>query len=1268
MSAHRGRQPFGLAGPVVRPAAMTHVANPLQAPLKLIGFSPTPGQLVVVTVAAVAVPLVLVGGVAAYAWWKSRKAAGPKSAIDRSGANSLAGAQVSSAQLRRAWKRFLKELPGDYERSILNFEHFVVFGAAASGKSRLVDVYSDWRAQAKQRPGSQPNDADLPVYLASGVIISELPARFLIDNSPRCQTALRNLWKPLYRRRSPTVVVTVDVRRLKDSTPEALQELAESIRAKLNLLSSIRGRPIEVRVALTFLDAFEGYPEFARFCRDQSIPMRVDLVVGDSAQTQQAHLDAWFDALREHLPLALTRMPPAEYLRVVSFLRRLPEIAAPLGKFVTPLFAHEALSFSPSRGGLFMLSEPAGPSSPLDRAAERGPGPDPRRPHLLGTAIVATAIITYLVAAYREQRESFVGAQAALQAYGASRTQDASEKDLRGRVTSFTAGERGFIASHPDYFESARVALRKSLSDAIRDRIILSQFALVGKEGRAGADTRDIPARRAMYFLTLLHSDKADRLQITGPSRLRLWERMTGLSADLITDYIKTTDTAYKQPFSVDVRKRDIDPSTTWHAWTEFLQAVEAAVKAGARRPDELRKLSKRADDLENTLMLYEEDPETVKLLDGLDTAAGTATAMTLDAREGSRQLKQHYKHEFSDFFDYEPQYQVHEQSEKLTSVLQVVHNAGVVHTTGSPLLRDLVTRLKAAADSDGDGKVPEEARITMGGQTFAFDSSSWDAMLRGSTGREMVEQFLRASAGGSSIFFDVADDQALPSKRWNPANDGSSLFIGRGEIPGRYTKAAYDRHVASAVKSLPEALERAKVPDEQRRQVTLMVTESVRRYATDYRAQISSFIRSFTTIRTPSPEALRVALAEIVKTENTSYQEFLTLVSQNTNIDNDKVPALQPMLDNMTEFRVWREVVGEHGEGAELGKYRNILKQLQDDMGQAAGAAPEAAASGPDTLEKALSPVGKLVLSEVKGEKGSYAGLVNSWLSSVGLPDYQRLPFTAPTSELSRLGRREIERQVAMVWENELLPDVRRLASRFPFDQSSPEDITPAELSAVLHPQTGRYFDVFRRYFEPLSDFGDGGPFRAKPSVRGRLALPGQLYDLTNRTAAISAKLWDHTGKPTPLVLRVATVPFEHGRNPELAQTLEYLNVGTNSLFNFNQKPSEISLPLDWTKEYNAQVGVQLTDMSTKDNSFPEPLRAEGSFWSFMHLLKRGKAEPAKSPPWALLYTWEFQVGRTGNDTMTAQYVVVDDVWGLFALGPYVRSRLTVAPTAAGR
>ncbi|MEI7891954.1 MAG: hypothetical protein WCI05_02620, partial [Myxococcales bacterium] len=680
---------------------------------------------------------------------------------------------------------------------------------------------------------------------------------------------------------------------------------------------------------------------------------------------------------------------------------------------------------------------------------------------------------------------------------------------------------------------------------------------------------------------------------------------------------------------------------------------LQAEMATGVMGPVTLRELQAQAERGGTSLSRFDQDDITKTILDQLDIAAGTASV-----REKTfAPLRLAYLPKYAEYQSSVVSYDVYGQRDRLRSIVRTIRS-GSVDAAGTKLLRvftDRVARLYADPTL-GDEEI---VKIHLGTEDFTFDPQRWRQVIRDSSARQLVVEFISAGASeGDSIFFGPAQLSELRPLEWNPSNDGSSFFTGKASIDAPYTHVAYEKHVRDVAVRLEQVLEKAKVPDDQ--QLREFVRDHVRQYATEYRAQTVRFIASF-GIRAASPEALRVTI-EQMQYDGSSFNDFLVSVDQNTRVETP-VSTLVPMRDAMADFHAWHSVVVGDGGAAEVIKYRAILKQLLADLTpppSLAGAAAGESGGPNDTLEKALSPVGRVALADLQGDKGAYASLVSEWLRSVHLPDYQRTPFLAPIDLVSRIGRSDVQETVRRVWERDMLPDVQRIAHRFPFDRESREEATPRELEAAFHPQSGRFFDLFRRYLEPLTDIS-GGPFREKRSVSGRVKLPAELYPATNAVASLAATLWDAGGAPRLLETQIATVPFEHGRNPRLALTLVYLNAGAAAVFNFNQKPSQLTVRIPWNMETNSQVGVQLTDIDAKENAFPEPIAVEGAHFSLLRLLTKGAASPIKQPANGLLYTWTVTVARGGTDKIAARFIVIGDPFAPFKLGRFAQAKVAV-------
>ena len=1230
---------------------------------------------------AIAVGGLIAAGYLAWRHWR-KKPAEPKP-VEVQGAASSASSGLAPSQLRRAWLRFLAALPPTYRRSILNFEHYVVLGAPSSGKSRIIDAYSDWRRQAKEFLNSQSVDPDLQVYLGSWAVVTEIPARILTDYSEKSHRALDRLWGPLYRRRTPTVIAVVDVARLRESTPEEITDLGERMRGKINLLARIRQRPIEVRVVLTHLDTIDGYKEFADLCCDQGIPTRIPMELGkdksaarpegDRSQAEKsaaaAQIEAWLTASRGHLARALVTMPTDGFRRAVAFVRNAPAIAPSVASFVDALFAHEALSTDPVCGGLFLGRDAACLPSPLRNAADKGRGPDPRVRHMLLAAGFAGAVLGYLAFACLDQRSLYLRAASSLHDYEPSEVGSDGERMRRATVLDF-ALYRGGILARPDFFGGARERMRAQLSRELRDDLLIPRLRLVAKTGAVEPGAAPLGWRRALYYLALIHGDRYDGMHIRDAKWLRIWSQMTELPPDLIEDYLGVTDAAYRKPVTFELAPVANDSRDDVATWATYLHDLTGAVDGGSVKAADLHALQGRAGDLLESLDSFENDQTTLGILGGLDAEASVAPSS--DPRPP--QLRAEYAPKFEGLLNGSDA-SIYAARSDLKAVFGAVR-AGMINLTDAPLLSTLNDRLLAIQQVPEDASNDHVYTVPLGAQQYAFDTKKWSNVLRNSRQTEQIMLFLHRRLAGASIFFGPDADAQLRPVAWNADNDGTSMFLGKAEIEARYTRAAFDKYVLDPIVKTSDTLDKASVPDDVKRSLAELVKDQVTAYADEYRRQTVRFYRSF-GIHAGSPQELRVVLSQMVA-DSSPFANFLTAVDRQVGVATGH-PWLAPMDDGLADFAVLHKVIDASAGAPELQKYKEILHQLLTDLGPPTTAAdstaapasvPGAAADTKPTLESALSPAGVLTLKSVRGEKGSYTGMVRDWIASVQIPEVQQRPFLLPTEQLIAIGLREIEREVARDWGRDAMAGLPGLVDKFPFNKESTDEARPEELEAFFEPTKGTFFDAFRRDFEPVSDFSDGKSFRELPALRGRINFPHGMYATVNAVAAVSSRLYDPKGKTKTFDVRIGTVPFEHVTNVPnsggAALTLAYLTVGDTTIFNFNQKPGITTVHWDWTRELACQVGVQLTDVDTRDNKFPTPLAVEASHFSLFRLLAMAsEAKPVKSDATTVVYSWNPGTEKEGG--ARAKFATFGDPLDVFtALARQVKAiRPDAAPLA---
>ncbi|MFP2895535.1 type VI secretion IcmF C-terminal domain-containing protein [Corallococcus sp. 4LFB] len=272
-------------------------------------------------------------GVGVTLWWRKRRR-GP----------SLAGEQkpLASGQLLAIRRQFLAKLPWRFRASVRDFPTLVVLGPAGSGKSDLIEAEVDWERQKRQFMPSYTDDPLLKIFLGPEVVVQELAAPVLEDDSHHARRALRRLWRATFgRKHVGRVVIVLKVNWLLETSPDEVKRVTQLLRGKVNLLAEVCQAPVETRLVLTHMDTLDGYADFAQLLRANGVPLQ--LAVPPAGR--EGELANALQPMEKYLALGLTSLAPDAFERLASFYALGGEAFAVLGRFVSTLLEGGSLAY-----------------------------------------------------------------------------------------------------------------------------------------------------------------------------------------------------------------------------------------------------------------------------------------------------------------------------------------------------------------------------------------------------------------------------------------------------------------------------------------------------------------------------------------------------------------------------------------------------------------------------------------------------------------------------------------------------------------------------------------------------------------------------------------------------------------------------------------------------------------------------------------------------------------------------------------------------------
>ena len=1112
---------------------------------------------------------------------------------------------VSPNLFLQIWRRFKVELPAIVRRSLGQFQPVVVLGAKASGKTQLINRNTDWQRQARYLFGRQLEDPNLQIYLGSRVLVFEMSAPVLTSTARGMREALLNLWRRLFRHRTPLAVVAARPTELAKMSSEEVRAIADAIRGKINLLSQVRGQPIETRVVFSYMDDFEGFLELGHLIQkspDKSLEIRISPghLNEDTAQYFMNQL-ATLENLRQP---ALETLNAESYLKVLRFLRKASESLSPGATFLNHLMVDEPHSHLPKLSQVFLCSAELNESISEPFRVQANPQDQLQNPlafHRLAATALVLLVVLGLSFSFFRSRAAWLQAKDALALYPNvdHRHQPEDEAIQRGAISTFIH-QTDLL---PFYWKAKRIST-KTLAQFIHDKVIMRELEGTLAQPRA--------ARRAIYLAALskLARTQSFRQVFTDEQTLEHWSRVTQLRSDILVDF------QYVAPYLGKPSTPDIDiPSAHWvqqdfnSSVITFFEELTARTHKGPALAAEIEQIQLSARQLHNTLSEIENAPKVSRLVTSIR----------------SPELKEKLKPYLIELQSAE--LDSSKKRHKLLELTRYISESRSYKSPSSPKDYFELCRWLESAFSSRPSSAESELGVTVGEHTFS--KNDWRKFTRNTLVAQAVTDFLRQTSQQGNIFFHPAID--YPAMRMNPQTRGSFLFSGRSRIPGRYTRLALQERVVPTLKCHTRAQKRlAKIAPKAARELDTLLDREIESYGKTYIHELTNYYQAFYIETRHSVENLRVVFKQILK-GSSPFTHHLTTVANNAQFASPSysVEQLSTLSEGLSPFVSLGEIVTSTVSGAPpFESYLLIIRQMAETLNSSQDGPesdPGADVAIDDKLRERLGPAGRMALDILTCAPESPYTSVVQWLEEVEMPRNLRRIFLTPVRETFLVGRTEISRTLEDIRRFDIVETLAPLLLKFPFENNSDHDALPEELTALLHPVTGSINRLRRHLIDPL--------FVRPPGCRppySAPSLPGQLKELLQSIQVLGAALWDENGQNQPLTFPFEPVPFNSevrdikNRATPAQLTLTFVSSGKSTQVNFNQRPFARNLPENWAKVHNAQVGVKLTRTDNGEDIYPDPL-VESSHWALLRLLTRAQRENN-------LYSWTLSYREPGT------------------------------------
>lgn len=1126
------------------------------------------------------------------------------------------------SSLTDIWKKFLKGIPPEFRRSIMLYEPFIVMGESGSGKSALIDNYTDWQGQSRQFYPSYTADPLLQFYLGSRIIVQEMPSALLNDTSKSARAALLKLWNSVFKKKPPKVVIVLNGSNIASESPESLKKQAQMMRGKINLLSRKRKKNVKVCIALTHMNYIEGFTEFFNFLSANQIPLKIEV-------NEQEDLEQLADCLEpyeSYLAQALTSLPAKDYLKIISFFRKAPGIFSTLAEFIRIFQGPDPLSAKPEIFHLSLAShmeKDASVSNPFKSTLSHDDIKkfNPILKHQVAAALLLLAGLFYLgfgyIYEYNLLKENDKKLKAIENApplmYNDEMHKLFVDFSISSEDGSFTDAKKDpLLLILPDFFPNSSQDIRERLLQNIRETYLLPQLKDL-REDTMESDSYE----KSIWLLALIYSSNSNELGKLVKENAETWASNLGYPRILINDYIKHSNVSWDQKVDAGylAKRKAIEKPHDMQPWLFFMNELELSLKKSFITKAYLKDMQEKAKELLNIQKESDRRDLSVNITRLLKEEAFLDIKSDWKGMVMEAQLRQDSIIELLEFF-----------------LLKKISYPDADALNFSRL----IANIKAMMVNDKEEKGAFSFYMT--GKEYSFNPKKIDKLMKRSSITLFIRSFMKQNKwNDGTLFFGIDSD--FPDIVLNANNDGTLFFTGTAKIDGRFTKKAFKEEIKPILSGLPKFLITIPIRRDERTRFSNFIIKGVKAYAKRYIYEYRHYYNAF-GITAEFPGALQYVLNQI-QMPSSQFQEVLFKIKENTSIEIEDNSFLRPFKLKLREFDFFSRLLREDkGAYPEFEKYIFILADMQSEIEANKPYTPENEEDESNALKTRLSPLGRICLSVFRNEENSYLTMINMWLNSMGTPpEWQRL-FLAPVLEAYSLGQAEVEGLVAKVWKKVWDTEIRPSLAMFPFDMRAETTIEPAWLNANLHPQ-GKFWKIFNSLAAPVCQKKEN-TWQPRESSRGTMALPENMLKNVNEMEYLKGLLWDEKEAPKPLKFKIKPHMLPLTDTDGAMPVLSFLHSGKASVFGFNQQAAWTDFDLEWWNRHASSVGIELAKPDLPQKAYRR-ISVQKSDWSFYRILRKAGAVDEQAVEWVL--------ADSKNKTLPVpvQFSIKPDPWKVF-------------------
>ena|GEM_PF-2430532 len=1094
------------------------------------------------------------------------------------------------------WRKFRRGLPRRYRSSIKLFRPFFVFGASGSGKTTLIEQYIDWRGQDRLYRHSETSNSNVQVYHGPAQFVFEFSGNVLEDTTERTRRELKKLWRSQKDAADPVFYFVISADSLVGDPVERIVRDVQLARGKVNVLSTLLGRPVRFGIVLTHMDNCTGYREFQAGLFENNVRLRLDL----TGETTDGDLQQQMKKFEVYLPYLMKMMSPDDYLRAASFIEESDTLLGRIQIILDELRIQDPTSFDPQLDALYMTSrddvdsDAANPFEVILRH-EEVVEKHPYRFHRRAAALLGALGIAYVFSGYMYERATIKQAELIL-----SEAMNGSAEEFSDRVQNdfydYISDRRNSIWSRIllDFSPEHDVFLHQQIKDdyirSVETKLLLPEIERLRKS-TSGADME-----KYLYLSGLAAATEKNEIGTFIDDHSGVWARVTGLSEMLIKDYVThQSNTRYISPdvshlISSEAVNRILEIDRV-EDWASFFDFVTTATANNRISDNDLKRLGTTAAAMRREVRMLAAHSVTLELLE-------------LFSHHDEINIGPHWRLEIS--------HRATADEYPVLRIADLVDSSNLVRPVdGRMTLKELLAFTKGL---DGQGRQDSSLHVMIDNRAFNLDGVKWKELIRRSSVMDVFASYRTQSWEGKpwqGVLF--GDTRRYPDIHLNAVPGDNQLYAGQATIDGLLTMEAFTAEVQPLLNTLKTDLEELNLPVSEANHFSEFVDEILSSYADEYEHAYTEFFQAH-VLREFTPQ-LMPFVARQMASSSSPLLGLVKCIRDNTSFELDKENQYAGPFESVRDrFQGVSSLIGKNPAKSPLWlAYQKLAYQLGEQLGSDIPAKAPKKGAGNTQLLGTLSPYGRMAFEAAFNVPGSLHTELYGWLNSANLSREWRGPLVDVFEQSRRLGNAEIEAFVSKKWTQLYNTYYRPMSVLFPFDRSAQKVAQLDVLRAALHPK-GDFWKDFNAFLAPFCEQTPSGWVQRGVGVNG-VEVPVEMLAIVNRMQAVRELLWDEKGKEQPIEIQLRALPFPHTKT-EHQPVIGTLQVGASSVFLFNQRAQWQSLSMEWWKPVPARLSVGFAEYDSQGRHYAG-VAANSEEWSFLRLMRKARRQTRSKFVW---------------------------------------------------